>query len=349
MLQTDLLLAAFEKLGSEMLDISTGESHSSTAEAYEKLIGEAHAENRWFIPQNIKKALANIGHSLTNQNINAWLLPYNLKDRNSETAKVVGIVMAGNIPLVGFHDFLCVLFSGHKVLAKLSSDDRKILPFLASRLFEFYPDLKNYVGFTEEKLEGFDAIIATGSNNTSRYFEYYFGKYPHIIRKNRNGVAVISGHEKVASFGRLGEDVFLYFGLGCRNVSKLYVPEGYDFIPLLHALEEFGEVLNTSKYKNNYDYYRSIYLINKVEHLDNGVIMITPNTQLASPLSVLHYEEYKSQDELKNTLNGLEDEIQCIVSEDKTLPGAIPFGQSQKPHLWDYADGLDTMVFLMNL
>ncbi|MBM3437012.1 MAG: acyl-CoA reductase, partial [Bacteroidetes bacterium] len=254
-----------------------------------------------------------------------------------------------NIPLVGFHDFLCVLMSGNRIIGKLSSDDNKLLPMISKKLIEFEPGLENYITLTESKLENIDAVIATGSNNTSRYFGYYFGKYPHIIRKNRNGIAVLGGHETNADLEKLGKDIFLYFGMGCRSVSKLYIPKGYSFDRLLQSLEKFRFVTDHHKYTNNYEYYKSIFLINGDPHFDNGFLLLKQDRAYASPPAVLFYEEY---DDLKLLLQRIRNdfqEIQCIVSNLDQLNDAIPFGSAQKPELWDYADGVDTMEFLLNL
>ena len=334
-------LSAFEKLGSFLNSEGLNEMNT--------LIENAHVYNAWFTEENVISALKAIGENLTKDKLEKWIAIYRNKIEIKGTAKSIGVVMAGNLPLVGFHEFMCVLVSGHKVVAKLSSDDNKLLPAIADNLVEFDPDLKNSIEFTEEKLTGFDAVIATGSNNTSRYFEYYFGKYPNIIRKNRSGVAVLTGNEKGEELLKLGEDVFRYFGMGCRSVSKLFVPKGYDFIPLLDAFNAFGTVKHNNKYKNNYDYYKSIYLINKIKHLDNGSLMIKEDTQYSSPPSVLYYEEYDNLSSLSQELRAAEENIQVVVGDANTFDNAVPFGTAQSPELWDYADGIDTMEFLMNL
>lgn len=340
-------MLAFEELGKALLLLSEGRAEAGPQAAFEDVVRQAEAENAWFNRRFIIRALANIGESLKSENLQAWLVPYKKQLEKNRNSRMVGVVMAGNVPLVGFHDFLCVLVSGNRFFGKLSSDDSKLLPYLAGRLIEFCPELAERIEFTEERLKGFDAVIATGSNNTSRYFEYYFRKYPHIIRKNRNGVAVLSGNETAQELGKLAEDVFLYFGLGCRNVSKLYVPKGFDFIPMLDAFSAYEFVINTNKYKNNYDYYRSIFLVNSVKHLDNGIIMVTESMEIASPPSVLYYEVYENRDALMEKLVQEKDRIQCVIGNG-TMP-MIQFGEAQKPQLWDYADGVDTLDFLLNL
>ena len=313
---------------------------------FEKVINEARIKNPWFIEKNIRYSLSALGEGLTEEKVMNWIEPY-AKDLTKDKAKkTVGVVMAGNIPLVGFHDFLCVLMSGHKIQAKLSSDDSVLMPAIAHLLVEIEPGFKDYIEFREDKLQRFDAIIATGSGNTSRYFEYYFGKYPHIIRKNRSGVAVLTGNETTEDLRNLGRDIFMYFGLGCRSVSKVFVPEGYLFDGFFSAIADFEEMKNHNKYFNNYEYYRSIYLINKVDHFDNGFLMVKNDPGYSSPPSVLFSEVYDDLAELQNKLNVDAGQIQCIVGDAAVLKAAVPFGNGQNPELWDYADGVDTLAFL---
>ncbi len=349
MANLEILVPAFAALGSEMVAFGEDRLEGSVGAAYEKAVDTAASENPWFTKDLIAKACANIGGTLEEKRIEKWLALYAGRPGQDRSPLTIGVVMAGNVPMVGFHDLACVLFSGHRFVGKLSADDRVLLPFLATRLLTLEPSLGGQLSFIDDKLRGFDAVIATGSNNTSRYFEYYFGKYPHIIRKNRNGVAVLGGGETDEELAGLGEDVFLYFGLGCRNVSKLFVPEGYDFGRLLEAFGAWNGLADHNKYRNNYDYYRSIYLINRVDHLDNGNILITRDPRFSSPPSVLHYEEYRSEGELLERVRAEEEHIQCIVSSQPWLKESIPFGTAQKPELWDYADGVDTMEFLLSL
>lgn len=260
--------------------------------------------------------------------------------------KTIALVMAGNIPLVGFHDFLCVLISGNAVQIKLSSKDSKLIKYLVNYLQSIEPSFAGRITF-KERLEGFDAIIATGSDNSARYFEYYFGKYPNIIRKNRTSCAILTGNESDEDIEKLGIDIFSYFGLGCRNVSKLYVPTDYDFVILLSRLESFKDIIHHHKYCNNYDYQKSILLVNGVKHLDNGFVLLQENEKLVSPISVLYYERYTDESELKNKLKANAERIQCVVGKEK--PASIPFGQAQYPTVWDYADQIDTLKFLSEL
>ena len=257
--------------------------------------------------------------------------------------------MAGNIPLVGFHDFLCVLISGNKFLGKLSQNDPYLLPALSQILIEIDNRYQDYISFTTDRISGFDAVIATGSNNTARYFEYYFGKYPNIIRKNRNSIAVLSGNETKEELALLAEDMFLYFGLGCRNVSKIFVPTGYNFFLLTEACKQFAGFLNNNKFRNNYDYYKTIFLMNNQAFIDGGFYLLQENQLLHNPVSVFHYEYYPDRSHFIDFITENKENLQCIVANIPDLPEAIPFGSAQKPGLGDYADNIDTIEFLLKL
>lgn len=304
--------------------------------------------NAWFTKANQKQALFAIAEEFLNkEKLEAWLSSYEVPE--PPEAKTVGLVLAGNIPLVGFHDVLCVFVAGHHSLIKLSDKDRFLLPHLVDKLKAFNPDCANYFTFTE-RLAGFDAVIATGSNNSARYFEEYFKKYPHIIRKNRHAVAVLSGKEKEEEFEQLGNDIFRYFGLGCRNVSKIYLPKGFDFTPLMEKLHEHKELVLHSKYKNNFDYNFALFQLNKVPVVNNGCVILHEEEKLTSRIATLHYEFYENIEEVEAKLKGIREEIQLVVSN---LPlsglNVKQFGEAQQPGLKDYADGADTMAFLVDL
>jgi len=302
--------------------------------------------NPWFTPSSVASALDAWGQLLTAEEIGNWLKPYCAHRVIKE--KTVAVVMAGNIPVVGFHDFMCVLLSGNNFIGKLSGDDKILLPALAEELCKTEPAFREKITFTESTLKGFDAIIATGSNNTARYFEYYFANYPHIIRKNRNGVAVLTGQEDESAIMRLGSDICSYFGLGCRNVSKVFIPAGYAPENLFAAIEPYNRVLNDHyKYMNNYSYYRSILLLNQTPHLDNNVFILTESTAYTSPIPVLNYEFYDDLNALKNKLMQDDELIQCIATDAFTGSKTVKLGHTQNPGLNDYADGIDTMKFLM--
>ena len=340
-------LAAFINLGHVLKQYVNGQlsEDSLFKRVLDHATEQAQIHNAWFSGENIRFAIKAWANLLTEENLNRWLEPYGLKDI---TPKTVGIVTAGNIPMVGMHDFVSVLISGHKILVKQSSNDRLLLPEIAKLLIQYEPKFRDNIIFTEGKLTEFDAVIATGSNNTARYFESYFGQYPHIIRKNRNAVAVLTGDETEKELERLGEDIFRYYGLGCRSVSKVFVPEGYDINRIFKAIFSQQDIINHHKYKNNYDYNRAVYLMGGISILENGFILFKEDNGYASPIAVLYYEYYKSLPLLKTRLIADSEQIQCVVSQ-ATIENAIPLGQSQQPELWDYADGVDTIEFLKDL
>jgi hypothetical protein len=301
--------------------------------------------NNWFTEENIEFALEQWGTLLTANKLNNWLEAYSL---TKGTNKKVAVIMAGNIPLVGFHDFISVLLTGNIVIAKQSTSDRLLLPVIASFLQTVEPIFKEKIFFTEEILKDFDAVIATGSNNTARYFDYYFRNKPNIIRKNRNSVAVLSGNETKAELAALGEDIFRYFGLGCRNVSKLFVPNDYDFDLLFNAIFEYKEIINHHKYANNYDYNKAVYLMSLFPLKDNGFLILKEDKAYASPIATVFYEYYHTENDMKQRLLKDKHKIQCVVSG-YLSSDHIAFGKSQKPSLDTYADGIDTVDFLLKI
>lgn len=299
--------------------------------------------NPWFTIEEQKRAMSAIVQMLDEEKLTSWLEQYPGKITKP---KNIGVIMAGNIPLVGFHDLLCVLLSGNCVIAKCSADDNVLLPWFCKLLIQIDDRFDERIAFVE-RIVNPDAIIATGSNNSARYFEYYFGKYPHIIRKNRNGLAVLSGNESTEELQLLGTDIFSYFGMGCRNVSKLFVPEKYDFNNFFEAMEKFSGVLQHNKYMNNYDYHAALLLMNLEKFLTNNFMIIKEGRSNATAVSVINYEYYHDAEKLKQQLHKEEAEIQCIIGNSD--PEWIPFGKSQQPGLTDYADGVDTMQFLTGL
>lgn len=328
-------IQAFDQLGNHLEQFSN--------EAFQSLAESARLENPWFTEGNVKMALAGIQSFLKRDALIRWTSPYNLQPSNPRT---IALVMAGNIPLVGFHDFLSVLISGNRVQIKLSSKDSRLLKYLIKHLVWLEPGFEEYISI-KERLENFDAIIATGSDNSARYFESYFGKYPNIIRKNRTSCAIITGGESEAEIENLGADIFSYFGLGCRNVSKIYVPKDYDLARLLSRWVSFKDVIHHHKYCNNYDYQKSILLVNTMRFLDNGFILFQENEKLVSPISVLYYEYYSSESDLKSKLAENADKLQCIVGNPPLA--TVAFGQTQSPLLEDYADQINTLKFLSEL
>lgn len=306
-----------------------------------------YQSNGWFTEESIVRSCEGLHQMLNECDLVEWLSSY--MPLPSQTQKEVAIIMAGNIPFVGFHDLCCVLIAGHSALVKLSSEDSILPKIIIQRIQEIEPRFTQLIRFSDTKLQQFDAVIATGSNNTARYFESYFGKYPHIIRKSRSSVAVLDGHESADELKRLGNDMLDYFGLGCRNVSKLYVPEGYVLDALFEAVYDKKEVININKYASNYDYNRAVYLMNSIPFLDNNFLIIKEGKELHTPVSVIHYEYYSSIEQVTELLAEMKEEIQCVVSHSPFMTGAVLFGESQRPHLWDYADNVDTMKFLFQL
>ncbi len=310
-------------------------------------VRRAYAENRWFIPDNSYAAVEAVRKEfLEEQALRAWASHYNL---DNIKPRAVGLILAGNIPLVGFHDVLAVFLSGHIAKIKLSDKDSALMTLMVETLAQINPKTKAYLRMVD-KLDDFDAVIATGSDNTARYFETYFGKYPNIIRHNRNSVAILIGDESLEELHALGRDIFTYFGLGCRNVSKIFVPQGYDFQPLLEELHKYNQIILNDKYKNNFDYAFTLYIMNKEFHMNNGCLILHEAESLSSRISTLHYAFYDDLDGLYRELAQKDDKIQCVVAKDAmdNLP-YVPFGKTQSPGLMDYADGVDVMAFLVAL
>ena len=320
----------------------TGNYILSDVEQWQATVERAFLQNGWFIPQFIHKASTSIAtEMLQPEKLTAWAHQYQVPDEQANP-KNVGIVMAGNIPMVGFHDFLCTFVSGHRQTIKLSSKDDVLIKHLVHKMIEWEPAVANFVGFSD-MLKNCDAYIATGSNNTARYFDYYFGRFPNIVRRNRTSVAILTGNETIEDLEKLADDVYLYFGLGCRNVTKIYVPKDYDFLPLLESFKKYNELADHSKYKNNYDYVLATLIINKLYYMTNGSIVLSENKSVFSPISQLNYEFYSDIAEVVQSLQDNQD-IQAIAGKD-----FIPFGNAQQPGLTDYADGVDILSFLMKL
>lgn len=327
-------IKAFAELGRQL---------QKAPEYLAETIAQAAFKNPWYTASNVEQAISAIARNLQEDKLTTWLSPY--PDLTSD--KTVGLVLAGNIPLVGFHDLLCVLIAGFKAHIKVSSDDANLTPALLRLLVDIEPRFADRFAIVE-RLRDFDLVIATGSDNSSRYFEYYFGKKPHIIRKNRNSIAVLSGEESSDDLAKLGHDIFDYFGLGCRSVSKILVPKGYDVAHLFEGIEHFTQIGDHFKYHNNYDYNKSIYLINKDRHFDNGFLLLKEDQRIASPLAVLFFQEYDNVQQVEELLNTASQQIQCITTGIplKTIIPTFGFGESQCPMLDDYADGVNTLDFL---
>lgn len=332
---TDERLEGLIKLGNHLDAIDEVE--------LDQVVLKVRNENPWFTPGSINLALEGIRRYLDAKKLRKWISNYTI---TPQTPKKIAVVMAGNIPLAGFHDMLSVLVSGHALIAKLSSKDTVLPDFAVNKLIAIEPRFEAFISLPP-RLKNFDAVIATGSDNSARYFHYYFDKYPHIIRKNRTSCATLSGLESSGDLTLLGRDVFTYFGLGCRNVSKIFIPEDFDPTRLIKAWDIYVDILHHHKYHNNYDYQKSILLVNKIPFYDSGFVILQENEKLVSPISVVYMERYKNNDDLSEKLGKVSDKIQCIVGN--TSADHVPFGQAQSPDLWDYADRVDTMRFLESL
>ncbi|MDT0559539.1 acyl-CoA reductase [Ichthyenterobacterium sp. W332] len=344
---------AFVKLGQFLDQFSIAEPIKNNTVAFNDVFFDgfkhqlklAQEHNGWFTKANLLYAIQGWAKVLTDKKLTEWLSHY---DFCNSTPKQVAIIMAGNIPMVGFHDFLSVLISGHRVLVKQSSNDKHLVPFLAKYLEYVEPAFKGKISFTEQKLEGYDAVIATGSNNTARYFEYYFKNKPSIIRRNRNSVAVLQGNETEEQLEALSNDVFRYYGLGCRSVSKLFVPKNYNFDAFFKAIYKWHPVINEAKYANNYDYNKAVYLMSEFDMLENGFLMIKEDKSYASPIATVFYEHYESKETLISKLEKDKEQIQCVVSNG-LISNEVNFGETQNPELSDYADGIDSISFLLKI
>ncbi len=344
---------AFVKLGEFLGQFASDRMEKKENIAYNEIffdafkiqINRAYELNGWFTKENISYAFHSWSKILYFSNLNDWTSSYDL---NLNQSKTIGVIMAGNIPLVGFHDFLSVLISGFCISIKQASSDQHFLPLIAKYLEKIEPEFEGKIHFSKNKLSNFDAVIATGSNNTARYFDYYFGKYPNIIRQNRNSVAILTGKESNSELEALGEDVFRYFGLGCRSVAKIFVPKNYDFDQLFKAIFPFNEIINYKKYENNYDYNKAVYLMSQFKLIENGFLILKEDSSYASPIASLFYEYYDDLNGLQLKLQIEKEQIQCVVGN-LEMDGIIKFGQTQSPQLRDYADGIDTLEFLQNL
>ncbi len=337
----DQRVEAFDKLSSFLCRIDKNKIEYIK---FFKIIKKSNDLNKWFTEENILSAIKIWGKSLTKKNLSKWLTNYNLINTK---VKRIGLILAGNIPLVGFHDILCVLLTGNKAVVKCSSKDHLLLPYICEKLVEFDLIFKNKFVF-KDKIKNFDALIATGNNTSTKYFDFYFSKYPKIIRKHRNGIAILTGNESSNSLNELAKDIFLYFGLGCRSVSKIYIPINYSFDKLIDAIKKYSKLKYLEKYSNNYNYNKAIYLMNNTKFKDLDFFILKEDFNIFSPVGTLHYEYYDDINTLIMKLNLEKDKIQCITSNSKKI-GNLKLGRAQSPNLWDYPDDIDTLSFLINL
>jgi len=337
-------IKSFSDLGGTLRHILSGgnmSNGSNYSTNINNLIDNQYLTNQWFTPKNVRSSLNAIADKLTEEKLVHWTNSYpQLKEESKPFT--AGVIMAGNIPLVGFHDFLSVLITGNNLIAKTSSKDSELLIYISKLLCDINPEFENKILFTNEPLKGLDVVIATGSNNSARYFEYYFGKFPNIIRKNRNSIAILEGDESFNQLVALGTDIFSYFGLGCRNVSKIYLPKGYDLSIFTGSWNSFSGCISHQKYANNYDFNKAVFIVNKEKFFDTGYLLMKEESKLSSPVAILHYEYYNSLNDVIKQTELIKENIQCIVGK-----RYIQFGQAQSPELWDYADGTDTIEFLL--
>ena len=347
-MKKDRIIGAFAQLGKIMnclgqnLAISDFELGITPLEFenLNSLISRQVHHNGWFSEDMVRKAFCSLADMLEKEELEAWAKSYKF----NEKPLTVAVIMAGNIPLVGFHDFLCVLLSGNRILCKLSSEDKLLLPALAKMLIHLDSDFEGYISFSESNISNFDAVIATGSTNSLGHFVQYFSKCPHLFRGSRTSLAVITGNESDEELVELGKDLFHYYGRGCRNVSHLILPQDYSLNRIFEAIVGYCEVVNNKKYGNNYDYYKSIHLMNLEKFLDNNFVLVKESSKLFSPLGMIYYSFYSNENEVKDFITKHEGNIQCIVGSNFT-----PFGKTQAPGLADYADNIDTMEWLINL
>ncbi len=335
-------IQAWTKVSEQIRMILDKSERSTFSDQWSNVCRQAEAENPWFAMDQLNQALQGISMLLDPEKLQAFANKYQNPVKGE--SKEIGVIMAGNIPAAGFHDMLCVSLSNHQLSAKLSSSDKVLLPFIKSILMWADPIEGAKIRFVEN-LKDVDAVIATGSDNSARYFEYYFGKKPHIFRKNRNSVGIITGDENEYDLILLGRDIFTYFGLGCRSVSKLFVPEGYSFDSFFEAMLEYKAVMQHTRYMNNHDYQQALYLMNQETFLTNNFLIAKEDNRISSPVGVVYFEHYQNQESLQSKLESIDDKLQCMVKKG----GEINFGQAQMPRISDFADGVDTMEFLSKL
>ena len=339
-------ITLFVKLGRFFSDYINNNLESLERNKFDKAINESILHNSFFSKKNILKSLLSWSNVLTKKSIDDFLSNYLIKNKKRE--KKIAIIMAGNIPLVGFHDFFCVIISGNFAVIKLSSKDSHLFKFILSFLVKEIPDFSTKFDVVENKLQIFDAVIATGNNISANQFELYFKKYPKIIRKNRHSIAILNGNETKKEIELLANDIFYYYGLGCRNVSKIFIPNNYNLDILFKSFVLWNEVINKNSYSNNYNYYRAIYLLNKEVFFDNGFVLLKESEKIGSPVGTIYFEYYKSDNQIKEMIKKNNEKIQCIVSNNN-YPKTIKFGETQMPNLNDFADDIDTFNFLLKL
>ena len=317
-------------------------------EAFENLLNKVNHSNPWFTIESIIQSLSSWSILLENNHLNQFISGYETQLFEKNNDKVVLLILAGNIPLVGMHDVVCSFLSGSKSMIKVSSKDALLIKYLIEQIGKINPVASKYFEISEAKAQGFTHVIATGSNNSARYFDHYFSKFPNIIRKNRSSLAIITQETTDTELEYLANDVFQYFGLGCRNVTQLWVPRSFDFDRLKSAFKAYAMIINHNKYVNNYDYHKAIALMNGDPFIDFEFILLQNKPMLKSPLGVLHYNFYENVTEVDSYIQEHRADIQCVVSSESTSFNEVNFGQTQQPKLWDFADQIDTLQFLLS-
>jgi len=331
-------IQAFQELGKQIsVLLENGE--------FDAIIEKQGIENKWLIEENCRLALSALAAMLDEKSCEAFFQKYQYYFQKERNFQKIAVISAGNIPCAAFHDFFCILVSGNQFIGKLSSQDALLLPFLAKILIQIAPEFEEKIDFVE-KLPKFDKVIATGSNNSARYFQYYFKNHPLLLRKNRNSIAILTGEETGEDLKKLSTDVFQYFGLGCRSVSKIYVPKNYNFTKLIETFQEESKLLSLyNGYVNNYEYHRAIFSLNRIPVYDGSSFLLLQNPSLTSPIAVIYYEEYETINEVLDTILLHQNEIQCVISNDLAIDNRISFGETQHPSLFDYPDNKDILLF----
>ena len=344
----DQRIHVLSQIGKLFKDVSENKDDSVYnfwVEIFQDQIISAFQYNSWFTKEYILLSFNNWSKELNENNLQSWVKNYNIKDCSNKT---IAIIMAGNLPLVGFHDFICAIALNYNCLIKLSSDDKILIPVVLDFIESLLPGFKNKIKFVDKPLKNFDGVIATGNNTSFKHFEYYFKKYPKLLRKSRHSIAILNGNESKNDLKNLGLDIFNYFGMGCRSVSKIFVPNNYNFDLLFNAIYDYREIINHNKYANNYDYNKAVYLMSEQKFLENGFIMLKEDNKLGSPIACLFYEKYNSIPVLEKKIKSIEKSLQCVVSN-LHIQESVAFGASQNPKIDDYADNIDTLSFLLKI
>lgn len=334
---------AFVDLGILIHDALSGSPATASSKRLGELITLQRLHNKWFTPVNVRMALEAVGKMLVREKMDQWLSSYTIPEIN-HTPVTVALVMAGNVPLVGFHDLMAVLVTGNRALVKTSSKDPELIREISGILTGLNTGFSDLIGFTDGYLKDYDAVIATGSDNSARYFEYNFGSNHHLFRKNRTSISIVDSGITPEEISSLGRDIFSYFGLGCRNISKIFIPRDFDLSRLIPVWQGYSHLNDHPSWKNNYIYNRAIFMVNGEQFTDGGFFLLKEDKKLVSPPSVVYYQHYDRAVDIEKIVSLHSGKIQCITGK-----GYIAFGDAQQPDPWDYADNVDTIKFLLSL